>query len=59
EERVRPARAQLVALAGAISIFITILAVFFVEYLYRVKREKPETWERISAMTASLKGDLS
>jgi tyrosine-protein kinase Etk/Wzc len=59
EERVRPARAQLVALAGAISIFITILAVFFVEYLYRVKREKPETWERISGMTASLKGDLS
>lgn len=59
EERVRPARAQLVALAGAISIFITILAVFFVEYLYRIKREKPETWERISGMTASLKGDLS
>ncbi len=59
EERVRPARAQLVALAGAISIFITILAVFFVEYLYRIKTEKPETWERISGMTASLKGDLS
>jgi hypothetical protein len=59
EKRVRPARAQLVALAGAISIFITILAVFFVESLYRVKREKPETWDRISGMTASLKGDLS
>jgi uncharacterized protein involved in exopolysaccharide biosynthesis len=59
EKRVRPARAQLVALAGAISIFITILAVFFVESLYRVKRERPETWDRISGMTASLKGDLS
>ena len=59
EERVRPARAQLVALAGAISIFITILAVFFAEYLYRIKKEKPETWERISRMTTYLKEDLS
>jgi len=59
EERIRPARAQLVALAGAISIFITIFAIFFVEYLYKVKRESPETWERISRITASLKEDLS
>lgn len=59
EKKVRPARAQLVALSGAISIFITIFAVFFVEHLYRIKREKPETWERISKMTAALKGDFS
>jgi len=58
EKRAKPKRARLVGISGILSIFVSMVFIFGLEYFKRSKQKNPEAIERLEALLGAWRRDV-
>lgn len=59
ESKYKPKRAVMVLIAGIVSLFLSVIFSFSLEYIERTKRKQPEDYEKIEEMISVVRKDLA
>jgi len=59
ETKYKPKRAVMVLIAGIVSLFLSVIFSFSLEYVERTKRKQPEDYRKVEEMISVVRKDLT